>query len=178
MIEARPNRGSRLMIPQIKKILFATDLGKNAYHAALYAFCLAQEHEAKILILHAVEPLPHLAVVFKDFEEMVKHNRQERDINEITKRLQVFCQNVGTWIDAPCSDYVSNILVPMGNPVEEILNAADVEDCDVIILGSHGRGFVKQTSLGTVSRGILERSRKPVFTIPIPFEKGTDWIEI
>ncbi len=166
------------MIPQIKKILYATDLGKYAYHAALYAFSLAQEHKAKIVILHAIEPLPHFAVVFEDFEEMVKYNRQERDTDEIKKRLVVFCQNVGDQIGSSCPDYVSNILVPMGNPVEEILNAADIEDCDVIILGSHGKGFVKQTSLGSVSRGILERSRKPVFIIPVPFEKGTDWIEI
>ena len=70
------------------------------------------------------------------------------------------------------------VFVPMGHPVEAILNAADEEGCDVIILGSHGKGFVKQTFLGSVSRGVLERSRKPVFIIPLPFEKGSDWIEM
>ncbi len=74
------------MIPRIKKILFGTDLSGSAYHAFLYAFCLAQEHKAKITILHVIEPLPRFAVAFKDFEEMVKHNRQERDVNEIKRR--------------------------------------------------------------------------------------------
>jgi nucleotide-binding universal stress UspA family protein len=178
MIETWTNLGGRPEIPQIKKILFATDLGKNAYHAFLYAFYLAQEHKAKIVILHAIEPLPHFAVGFKDFEEMVKHNRQERDIKEIKKRLHVFCEKVGTQMDTLCSDFLSNILVPTGYPVEEILNTAEEEGCDVIILGSHGKGFLKQTFLGSVSRGVLERSRKPVFIIPLPYEKGSDWIEI
>ncbi len=166
------------MIPRIKKILFATDLSSNAYHAFLYAFCLAQEHKAKITILHVIEPLPRFAVAFKDFQEMVKHNRQERDVNEIKRRLQAFSQKVGSQIDSVGSDFLSNILVPMGHPVEEILNVADEEGCDVIILGSHGKGFMKQTFLGSVSHAVLERSRKPVLIVPLPSQKGTDWIEI
>lgn len=168
-----------LMIPRIKKILFATDLSSGAYHAFLYAFSLAEEYKAKITILHVIEPLPQFAVVFKDFEETVRQNRQERDVNEIKRRLQLFCEKVGTRIDAVCSDYLSGILVPMGHPVEAILNAADEEGADVIILGSHGKGFMKQTFLGSVSRAVLERSRKPVLFVPLPFQqKGADWIEI
>jgi nucleotide-binding universal stress UspA family protein len=109
---------------------------------------------------------------------MVKHNRQERDVNEIRKRLQVFSEKVGRKIDSVCADFLSNVLVPMGHPVEEILNAADEERCDVIILGSHGKGFMKQTFLGSVSHAVLERSRKPVLIVPLPFQKGPDWIEI
>ncbi len=171
-------KGGKPMIPRIKKILFATDLSSSAYHAFLYAFSLAEEYKAKITILPVIEPLPQFAVVFKDFEETVRHNRQERDANEIRRRLQIFCEKVGTRIDAVCSNYLSRILVPMGDPVEEILNAADKEGTDVIILGSHGKGFMKQTFLGSVSRAVLERSRKPVLSVPLPLQKGTDWIEI
>jgi nucleotide-binding universal stress UspA family protein len=46
------------MIPQIKKILFATDLSKNSAYAFYYAVHMAKRDEAKIVILHAVEPLP------------------------------------------------------------------------------------------------------------------------
>ncbi len=166
------------MIPQLKKILFTTDLSSNAYHAFLYAFCLAQKHKAKIAILHVIEPLPNFALAFKDFEEMVKHNRQERDVNEIKRRLLVFSEKIGNQVESIRSDFLSDIFVPMGHPVEEILNVADEEECDVIILGSHGKGFMKQAFLGSVSRAVLERSRKPVFIIPLPSQKDADWIEI
>jgi nucleotide-binding universal stress UspA family protein len=46
------------MIPQIKKILYATDLSKNSAYAFLYATDLARSHDARIIILHAIEPLP------------------------------------------------------------------------------------------------------------------------
>ena len=74
---------------------------------------------------------------------------------------------------------VSNIIVREGNPVEEVLRAAEEEACDLLILGSHGKGFLKQTFLGSVSHKVLDRSRKPVLIIPLPSEKiDFDWDEI
>jgi nucleotide-binding universal stress UspA family protein len=46
----------REMIPEIKKILYATDLSKNSSYAFLYAADMAKRHNAKIVILHSVEP--------------------------------------------------------------------------------------------------------------------------
>jgi nucleotide-binding universal stress UspA family protein len=46
------------MTPQIKKILYATDLTKNSAFAFQYALEMALEHGAKIVILHIVEPIP------------------------------------------------------------------------------------------------------------------------
>ena len=74
------------------------------------------------------------------------------------------------------SKLVSKILVPQGYPVEEILETAHEEGCDVIVLGTHGKGFLKQAFLGNVAIKVLERTRKPVFIIPLPSEKSDiDW---
>ena len=48
------------MIPEIKKILYATDLSKNSSYAFLYAGDMAKRHNARIVILHSVEPVPHM----------------------------------------------------------------------------------------------------------------------
>ena len=49
------------MIPQIKKILYATDLSKNSSYAFLYAIDMAKRHNTSIIILHVVEPIrPYL----------------------------------------------------------------------------------------------------------------------
>ena len=45
------------MIPQIKKILYATDLSQNSAYAFYYAVDLAQERGAKIIILNVIEPV-------------------------------------------------------------------------------------------------------------------------
>jgi nucleotide-binding universal stress UspA family protein len=42
----------------------------------------------------------------------------------------------------------------------------------VIILGTHGKGFLKQTFLGSVARSVLDRAKKPVFIIPLPQDES------
>jgi nucleotide-binding universal stress UspA family protein len=60
--------------------------------------------------------------------------------------------------------------------VEEILNTADEKECDMIVLGTHGKGWLKQAFLGSVARSVLERTRRPAFLVPLPSEKSSvDW---
>jgi len=49
------------MTPQINNILYATDLSKNSSYAFLYAIDMAKKHDARIVILHAIEPTPDYA---------------------------------------------------------------------------------------------------------------------
>ncbi len=163
------------MIPEIKTILYATDLSKNSSYALFYAVDMARRHNARIVILHSVEPFPHLYRdggffrVKQRFEEVLE--QQKTEVEEIKKRLQDFCKTVETQTGPPCVGLVSKVLVPLGHPAEEILNAADEENCDAIVLGTHGKGFLKQTFLGSVATSVLERTRKPVFIIPLPAEE-------
>ena len=48
------------MIPQIKKILYATDLSKNSHYAFFYAVDMAKRYNATIVILHSIEPIRHM----------------------------------------------------------------------------------------------------------------------
>ncbi len=171
------------MIPQIKKILYATDLSKNSAYAFFYAVDMAKKHNASIVILHSIEPIRQYfdegGIGIEGVLKKAKKQEQEMDIEEIKKRLQDFCKKTETQIGSPCVGLVSKILVPLGHPVEEILKAADDEGCDAIVLGTHGKGFLRQTFLGSVAGSVLERTRKPVFIIPLPSEKtNIDWDKI
>ena len=164
------------MIPQIKKILYATDLSKNSSYAFLYATDMAKRHDAKIVILHAVESVPAYVNAYAGITADMEQKQQGEIIEEIKKHLQEFCKKAEAQIGPPCVALVSKILVPRGHPPEEILNAANEEGCDVIVLGTHGKGFLAHTFLGSVSSAVLHRTRKPVFIIPLPSEKaGIDW---
>lgn len=165
------------MIPQIKKILYATDLSKNSSYAFLYAIDMAKKNDARIVILHAIEPIPAYAEVYTAMmTDEFKKKQHEEIIESMKKHLQGFCKKAEAQIGPPCVEMVSKILVPVGHAPEEILNAADKEACDVIVLGTHGKGFLAHTFLGSVSSAVLHRTRKPVFTIPLLSEKTTiDW---
>jgi nucleotide-binding universal stress UspA family protein len=164
------------MIPQIKKILYATDLSKNSSYAFLYAVDMAKKHDARIVILHAIEPIPAYAEAYGSMTDEFKKKQHEEIIKSMKKHLQGFCKNAEAQIGPPCVELVSKVIVPVGYPPNEILNAADEERCDVIVIGTHGKGFLAHTFLGSVSSAVLHRTRKPVFTIPLPSEKTTiDW---
>ena len=164
------------MLPQIKKILYATDLSRNSAYAFYYAVDLAQKRGATIVILHSVEPLPGYVKTYTMGLEKTEIENQAELTDIIGKRLNNFCQKVDDHIGSPCVELVTKVIVRSGHPVEEILSAADEEGCDLIVLGSHGKGFLKQTFLGSVSRRVLDRSRKPVLVIPLPPEtENIEW---
>ena len=168
------------MIPQIKKILYATDLSKNSAYAFFYAVDMAKRHNARIVIVHAVEPIHHVYTeggtgVLKKIDEQEQKTANE----DIRKRVQEFCKKMETLMGFPCGELVSKILVPLGYAVEEILKAADDEGCDALVLGTHGKGFLRQTFLGSVAGSVVGRTRKPIFVIPLPSEKkDIDWDKI
>jgi nucleotide-binding universal stress UspA family protein len=158
------------MVPQIKKILYATDLSKNSSYAFLYATDMAKRHDATIVIFHALESFPAYVDAYGGMAVHIEQKEQGEIIEEIKGHLQEFCKKAEAQIGPPCVSLVSRVLVRRGHPPEEILNAADEEGCDAIVLGTHGKGFLAHTFLGSVSTAVLHRTRKPVFIIPLPSE--------
>src|SRR5208283_299947 len=116
------------MTPQIKKILYATDLTKNSAYAFYFAVDLAQKHDAKIIILHCMAEIPpsaYLAAPFMAVSSILgqaKEQEADEDIEEIKKRLQGFSKKVGSQMGLSGVDLVSDTIVTMGYAVEEILN--------------------------------------------------------
>jgi nucleotide-binding universal stress UspA family protein len=164
------------MIPQIKKILYATDLTKNSAYAFYYAVDMAKRHDAEIIILHTIEPLR--ASAFGTATDKAERSQHEISMEVIRNRIRKFCEKVDEKNSLSCVVLVTKILVQVGYPPEEILKVGDEEGADVIILGSHGKGFLRQTFLGSVSGSVLARARKPVFIVPLPPEKISIWDEM
>jgi len=166
------------MVPHIKKILYATDLTVNSAYAAYFALDLAKTHDAKIIIVHCVEAIPswaYLGAMASDFPVFLQEEKERKvqeDVAEIKKRLREFSRKAASQF-GPNVNLMSEIIVTAGYAVEEILNAASTRECDIIVLGTHGKGFLRQTFLGSVARSVLERSIKPVFIIPLPSDKAT-----
>ena len=65
----------------------------------------------------------------------------------------------------PCMDLVSKILVPLGNSVEEILKVVNDKGCDMIMLGIHGKGFLRQSF-------VFEFSHDAIIELPGDFSPG------
>jgi nucleotide-binding universal stress UspA family protein len=93
-------------------------------------------------------------------------HRKEELAGIIKERLNVFCENVQKE-DPQCVFRVSDIEVKDGYPSNEILSTAKEADCDIIIMGTHGKGIISHALLGSVAEKVLRRSKIPVLVIPI-----------
>ena len=72
-----------------------------------------------------------------------------------------------TWV-APLADAgVSyRTLVVEDSPAEAIMKTADRVDADLIVIGTHGNGSLRDRLLGSVSYRVIHLARQPVAVIP------------
>ena len=157
------------MIPKIQKILYTTDLSPNSDYAFRYAINSAKQHDANIIILYVLEGLsePRLAMLPPYLVGLQPKKISEEVMNQIKERLKLFCEKE-LKNDPDCAKRVESIEVQEGYPAEVILREADISNCDVIVMGTHGKGIISQTFLGSITKRVLQRTRKPVFIVPLP----------
>ena len=163
------------MIPEIKKILYATDLSNNARYAFEYAATMAGCFGAEITVLHVLEELsPNAAAMVGDllgeerWKDLRKRN-QDQVIRSIKDRIEKFCDDMEHKL-TECSFMIDSVIVEIGHPVDRIIQQAKKNTCDMIVMGYRGQGVLKEAILGSTSRGVLRRSEVPVFIIRLPKE--------
>jgi nucleotide-binding universal stress UspA family protein len=61
---------------------------------------------------------------------------------------------------------VERVLVE-GSPGEEIVEYADDDGCDLIVMGTHGRGGIDRLLLGSVAERVVRTSEVPVLTVRV-----------
>jgi nucleotide-binding universal stress UspA family protein len=109
----------------------------------------------------------YLFLIDEDQRKKLFEEKRVDAKHRITERLRAFCEK--KLKDRPeCIDRVESIEVVEGYPAEVILKKADELGCDIIIMGTHGKGIISHTFLGSVAERVLRRIRKPVFIIPLP----------
>ncbi|MEA3358833.1 MAG: universal stress protein [Thermodesulfobacteriota bacterium] len=169
------------MVKDIKNLLYATDLSKNSAFAFRYALKLANCFDASITVLYILPivdsamEVPIITQMGEDKYYKLREEKTRETIEGIKERIRQLSEK-GKEETEVKTNRVSSILVHEGDTVEEILITSDELNSDMIILGSHGKGILKHTFLGTVPEKVLRRSRRPVLIVPIP--KGITDIDL
>ncbi len=165
------------MIPEIKKILYPTDLSENARYAFGYAVSLANRYGARITVLHVVEELSSFARSMvedilgeKRWIDLIKEKEAEV-ITDLKIHLDEFCNKI-RHEQPSCPFLMDKIVVVTGHPVDQISSYAKEMEADVIVMGSRGKGGLADVTLGSTSRRVLKRCITPVMVIRLP--QGAD----
>ena len=158
------------MIPEIKKILYLTDLSENARYAFGFAVSLANRYDAKITVLHVVEELSSFARSMveeimgeKRWAETIKAKEAEV-VSSLKTRLEEFCADV-LREEPDCPFMVDKTIVVSGHPVDQIVRYTAEMEADLVIMGSRGKGGLADVTMGSTSRRVLRRCKKPVLIV-------------
>ena len=167
------------MLPRIKRILYATDLSPNSEYVLQYAINSARHHSAELIVLHVAEKLPPTvkALIGQHISDAklkeILQDKMDYAKERIQKRIQALCEKEMLRQELKIEKLIAAIEVVDGYPADVILRKAEQLDSDAIIMGTHGKGFLRHSYFGSTAKKVLRRVRKPVFIIPLP-EGETD----
>jgi nucleotide-binding universal stress UspA family protein len=149
-----------------KKNLYATDLSDNSAYVLRHAINYAKRNDAKIIILHVLDIIPAIAKtdIVEEKQHQILKGKITYTLDRIQKRLKIFCEKE-LKDDPGCTERVEFIEVREGFPAEVILSKADELNCDVIIMGTHGRKGFDNIIFGSVAERVIKTSPIPVLVV-------------
>ncbi|MFT7492540.1 MAG: nucleotide-binding universal stress UspA family protein [Pseudohongiellaceae bacterium] len=155
----------------IKTILLAIDLTVFTPCLLQHGGELAKKHDAKLIVVHAIEPLGMLghalinAYLDPDKSREITTKGLASMVSEV--KVQVIDALTDEFIDGSIDLLqLGEVIVKTGAPEVVILEAARAIDASLIMLGSNSPDLDKPSTLGSVSQKVLSRSKIPVFMIP------------
>lgn len=144
----------------IKTILLTTDLSETSKKAVDPALTLARKFGAKVILTFVGDLFPPFLeqyYVAIDFQQITKdaHERAQKQLAEFAE------QNLGRGVEV-------ELVVPLGIPHMEIVNLARERKVDLIVMATHGRGFISHAMMGSNTERVLRHAPCPVLAIRDP----------
>jgi nucleotide-binding universal stress UspA family protein len=137
-----------------KKILVAFDGSESSKNALKQAINLAQTQTGTIKVLAVVPSYEgDLELIGVSNIKEVLRGPAEKILSEAKAIAEAKNVTITTNIE-------------QGEPYERIVNTADAENCDIIIMGRRGRHRLARSLMGGVTQRVISQSRKNVLVVP------------
>ena len=145
-----------------KDILCAIDFSDCSMNALKYATSLATEADARLTVLHVVEPMPEwppravgeVEVWSRRFDEYIAGVEQERR------------ERLATAVPESAREYCTvETEMATGTPYREILRVAEKRSSNLIVIGIHGRNPIDLLFFGSTAQHVVRQAVCPVLTL-------------
>ena len=140
------------------KVLAAVDLAGSSDRALAVAGDMAARTDGHVYVLHVAEPDPDF--VGYDVGPDVVRDQVAEEFHREHRQVQALAEGLRQkGIDATA-------LMIQGAIVETILREAERLDVDFIVVTSHGHGAAFDLLIGSISKGVVHNSSRPVLVVP------------
>ncbi|RTE67551.1 universal stress protein [Amphritea opalescens] len=155
------------MLPDIDTILYASDITEGSRPAFRMAVKQAINNHARIVFLHALEPMDDFIDDFLPVNASQKHKQQLIDSfrQRIGERIKAFLSSeLDDDFELP---YEPTIQVSPGKPDQVILKAAKRLNASMIIMGDRETSSMSRVFLGSTAQKVIHHSEIPVLIVPL-----------
>jgi nucleotide-binding universal stress UspA family protein len=137
----------------LKKVLIPHDFSETSEAAVRYAIALAHNFGAQLYLIHVSDKARfEMATEFPlGLDGTLEDAVRERMLKILSPREQVEFK--------PVFEFRS------GSPAAEIVKFAREQNIDLIVMGTHGRGFVAHVVMGSVAEKVVRTAPCPVLTV-------------
>jgi len=138
-----------------KCILLAVDLTEESRQIAQRALALANAFDAELQLVHVIEPL---SLAYGGDVPMDLSTVQDQIHEQAKSHLAEFAQSINVTSDKQHLIF--------GRPESEIQRAAEAQNADLIVVGSHGRHGLSLL-LGSTANGVLHGAKRDILAVRV-----------
>jgi nucleotide-binding universal stress UspA family protein len=136
-----------------KRVLIPMDSSEQAWEAC--EFAMDEFGDAELVLLHVIDP----AEAGYSAQASIPSFSEEW-FEQAKSRAESLFENVREEATPRGVTVESEVVV--GRPAREIVDYADENDIDHVVMGSHGRSGVSRIVLGSVAENVVRKSSVPV----------------
>jgi len=153
---------------QFSRILAAIDGSTTSMHTADYAISIAIKNNSELLVLYVIDVYKYsrlsssiiLAPTFGSEKYLEEKNEAEKSINKIKEKYKLKTKD-----NTKSKELQTEIVEGIKSVSNTIIEYAESEKVDLIIVGSRGRTGLKRLLLGSVSSAIIKNAHCTVLVI-------------
>jgi len=137
-----------------RKILVAVDSSESSKNALHQAFKLANEEKCWITVTSVVPPYEGEIEILgvKDIKAALR-----KPCDDALGEVEKIAKNERMLVKTVCEE---------GEVYERIVDLADAENCDVIVMGRRGLRRIERTLIGSVTARVIGHTQRDVLVVP------------
>jgi nucleotide-binding universal stress UspA family protein len=148
-------------VPRLKELLVPLDGSELARQALPVATQLAGATEARITLIHAIDPLVEAGTGIRPFGLNMTHPDWVLDdaIQQVHRELETVAKEVAT------NTLKVNTIAMVGYPAELIVDEAARIPADLIVMATHGYSGIRRWALGSIADKVLHTTKTPLLLV-------------
>ena len=143
----------------IKRVLVAVDVSYAAAPTVTEATMFAGLFGAELRVVHVIEPLPLIAALPIALDQDAYYRVSKEQFNEEMSRILEGAE--------------VSLVVRRGTAESALSEEVEQWDADVLVMGSHGKGWVDRLLVGSTTERLLNHLPTSTLVVPVPAPQDT-----